>query len=913
MAVPAKPSGITTVPSLSQVAVGWTGSSNTSILEYQYRLKRSAESLWPNPISISGATFNQIAGDGNDVRMILYPSNPNEDSVELVRSKNAIINVSSLETDLLAVVADKTKLKVLAGIETQLSSLATEATALVKVAGQGTDITAMVQQKTDILAVAGDASELKNLASFDTELLDLAGKQANLSAISLLKNAIVSVTNISATDIKALVDDKTDILAVANLKSDIAALTSKKTALVKVAGQGSDITALTNVKLNLLASAGSISGLKYNKSMTSSGTTPSGDGEYGFYTSTSALTSGGSIGVGQVPQRKDPGIKSSNLLVLSYDDKDGNDLSALIKSVVAGDIIRFWLSSSRYYILNVEAIYTRTNVKGFRYDLLDSVPRIVSPTWELGTQAITIDIDKAGGYNAQANLVKESTDLVSIAGDKGSIDALVQQKINLVALANDKNNIETVTAQWTLKTQVGDLVSGIGLYNDGSNSEFMVRADRFAVIPSTGSDSAKLSNRAVPFIVSGGKVYIDEAFIRNLTASKITSGTFSSARIPGLSATKITSGSLSSSRIPGLAASKITSGSLSSSRIPGLSATKITSGSFPTGRIPNLSANKITSDTLGDSRIPQLNILDKAVGNKIESVNANRWGFFWEDLGTPARYSSSKSYVAGDLVSLSPSGDSWDRLYVARRNTTNDLPSSNLADWSQILRWASGQVYNSSGYYRYYGYLDGRTNRIYKSKRGHTANEFSKPAQAQVGFVLHRDGTSYIKALEVDSLDLNTLNISGTLSADHISGDVKNVTVLYNGPLFITADNSTDADAVTILDDYDNYKYLMIYGIVTNTHTTTSDGGSLTVEHECNTEVSTLLISNEFRNSHANNWNTTVSGATVYKYAVLVASDDSSQRFRIRHLTGKKNKLVFDPSELGKFISINRILGLNYP
>lgn len=65
-----------------------------------------------------------------------------------------------------------------------------------------------------------------------------------------------------------------------------------------------------------------------------------------------------------------------------------------------------------------------------------------------------------------------------------------------------------------------------------------------------------------------GSMGITTSDVPNLSASKITSGTFSTARIPSLSATKITSGTFNAARIPSLDASKITSGTIASARLP---------------------------------------------------------------------------------------------------------------------------------------------------------------------------------------------------------------------------------------------------------------------------------------------------------------------------------------------------------
>lgn len=65
-----------------------------------------------------------------------------------------------------------------------------------------------------------------------------------------------------------------------------------------------------------------------------------------------------------------------------------------------------------------------------------------------------------------------------------------------------------------------------------------------------------------------GDMGITASDVPSLDASKISSGSFATARIPNLDASKITSGTLSTSRVPNLAASKITSGTIDSARLP---------------------------------------------------------------------------------------------------------------------------------------------------------------------------------------------------------------------------------------------------------------------------------------------------------------------------------------------------------
>lgn len=85
--------------------------------------------------------------------------------------------------------------------------------------------------------------------------------------------------------------------------------------------------------------------------------------------------------------------------------------------------------------------------------------------------------------------------------------------------------LQTVTdglkAQYMVKTDVNGYVSGFGLYNTGATSEFIVLADRFAIVTPG-------KNPVVPFAADANGVYMDTAYIRNLTVDKITGGNIGS-------------------------------------------------------------------------------------------------------------------------------------------------------------------------------------------------------------------------------------------------------------------------------------------------------------------------------------------------------------------------------------------------
>lgn len=83
-------------------------------------------------------------------------------------------------------------------------------------------------------------------------------------------------------------------------------------------------------------------------------------------------------------------------------------------------------------------------------------------------------------------------------------------------------------AQYSIKTDVNGNVAGFGLANDGVTSDFTVLADRFSI-----SAAADTTNTNVPFIVTGGKVYINSALIAaaSITEAEIENGAITNAKI----------------------------------------------------------------------------------------------------------------------------------------------------------------------------------------------------------------------------------------------------------------------------------------------------------------------------------------------------------------------------------------------
>ncbi|MBW5800051.1 host specificity factor TipJ family phage tail protein [Halomonas elongata] len=98
-----------------------------------------------------------------------------------------------------------------------------------------------------------------------------------------------------------------------------------------------------------------------------------------------------------------------------------------------------------------------------------------------------------------------------LGGDIASVEQTAQANIDA-----QKDRID---ALWTLRVDVNGRVTGIGLHNDGQQSEFGVIADRMYIVDPDDPASAD-----VPFIFDNGRLLLKEALIDQLTFGKLTDG-----------------------------------------------------------------------------------------------------------------------------------------------------------------------------------------------------------------------------------------------------------------------------------------------------------------------------------------------------------------------------------------------------
>ena len=404
---------------------------------------------------VSPLSFVQKAVSGNPVLFIFTPSSvptgikswleDKDDVTELVTRKTDIVAVADLESALTALSTQETHLLAVAKIEAELTALAKVETDLVSIAGDKADIDALTTKRTEIITASGLSAvttALKSLAGDETALVTLAGDQSALSTLAGIQSALSTLAGVQVA-LSSLATESTNLVSIANDKADIDALTSEKTKIL--------VTAQTAL------------GLQYSTQMTAESTAPTGSGEYGFYTDAGAMDTSGNINSGFPPQRTVTELKAAGFLVLSHLDKDGNDIQTVVESIVSGDVIKFVRSPANYYIYQVTDQRTRANVKGFVITPLDSKnPTGTNVNVDLPDRSVSFDIGDHSGYDALANLVKQSIDLVSIAGDKADIDALTTKRTEIITASG----LSAVTT--ALKSLAGDETALVTLAGDQS-------------------------------------------------------------------------------------------------------------------------------------------------------------------------------------------------------------------------------------------------------------------------------------------------------------------------------------------------------------------------------------------------------------------------------------------------------------
>ena len=156
--------------------------------------------------------------------------------------------------------------------------------------------------------------------------------------------------------------------------------------------------------------------------------------------------------------------------------------------------------------------------------------------WSAWRQPLKSIDDSAKASAVAVN--KLTTDVTKIDGKVDAQATAVQQldtKVgqNSASIQTQSQTINGIRANWTMKMDVNGYVSGIGAMNDGKTSEFIIRADRFAIANPTGTGKKygfvyQSSPKTLPngTVVPAG-LYIDNLILGDIDAKKINAQSIS--------------------------------------------------------------------------------------------------------------------------------------------------------------------------------------------------------------------------------------------------------------------------------------------------------------------------------------------------------------------------------------------------
>ena len=137
---------------------------------------------------------------------------------------------------------------------------------------------------------------------------------------------------------------------------------------------------------------------------------------------------------------------------------------------------------------------------------------------DITTLAATVNTNNTNTLAAIQNEATARADAdTAISSTVSTLTSTVNN--NTASIQTTQTVTNGLAAQYMVKTDVNGYVSGYGLYNTGATSDFIVLADRFAVVTPGIAPS-------IPFEVVGGNVFIKNAAIGTLSGKTITGSTF---------------------------------------------------------------------------------------------------------------------------------------------------------------------------------------------------------------------------------------------------------------------------------------------------------------------------------------------------------------------------------------------------
>ena len=291
-----------------------------------------------------------------------------------------------------------------------------------------------------------------------------------------------------------------------------------------------------------------------------------------------------------------------------------------------------------------------------------------------------------GGITAQSSSITTLESEVDTV--ESDVDSLVQAETALKTRVTKTENLDGSTklsglARWTVKTTVGGLTGGIGLYNDGTTTDLIIQARRFAIVPSNWSGGN--TGKRIPFAVKGGIVYLDNAAIRSasITSAKIKDAAITNAKIldAAILSAKIADAQIGTAHIKNAA---ITNAKIVNATILGakIKDATITSAKILDAAITNAKIANIIKSTTYDGEDDPSSGAASQIGTTGWLINKN--GKMVLDLAY-VRGTLSASHIDSDVPNSIVLFDGDDKLSNNSNVSVNMISGTSVNDWNSIF------------------------------------------------------------------------------------------------------------------------------------------------------------------------------------------------------------------------------------
>lgn len=149
---------------------------------------------------------------------------------------------------------------------------------------------------------------------------------------------------------------------------------------------------------------------------------------------------------------------------------------------------------------------------------------------DLGDRIDKIEIN---GTAIEQEVIKTDNIISTIETIQSNVGA------NTSSVQETKSAIDGINASWSIKADVNGVVGGLGIVNDGSSVDFIIRASKFSVAGPSGSRNTPFTVVTTPTTINGVDVpvgtYMTNAFIMegSITSAKIGNAQVDTLQLAG--------------------------------------------------------------------------------------------------------------------------------------------------------------------------------------------------------------------------------------------------------------------------------------------------------------------------------------------------------------------------------------------